>query len=220
MTQESVHWKPMIRLCLGIVILAVIGGVVLFLSADVPETVSLNYADPYNWYAAGTEPEAAADVFYLYGDVDVLGLKPTAVNVDVARYEIRQLVHDTIQRTESEYPSGLNVYVPYYRQTTAYDSTTTAEIAADFTAYADAKAAFRQYFLVWNNDRPYYLAGSGQGAEYVSRLVTEWFEKNPRYMESLKGIYLDGVLQDEGDVIVLIHGSNMTWVADAVTGLE
>lgn len=216
MTQVSVHWKPMIRLCLGIAILTVIGAGVLFLSADVPETVSLNYADPYTWYATGTAPEAAADIFYLYGDVDVLGLKPTAVTVDVSRYEIRLLVHDTIQRSLSAYPPGMNVYVPYYRQTTAYDSTTAAEIAADFTAYADAKAAFRQYFMVWNNDRPYYLAGSGQGAEYVSRLVTEWFGGNPRYLKNLEGVYLDGVLQDEEDVLVLINGSNVTWVAGAV----
>lgn len=43
-------------------------GAAIYISGDTPETLAINYADPYNWYAEGTNPDAGTDVFYLYGD--------------------------------------------------------------------------------------------------------------------------------------------------------
>ena len=71
-------------------------------------------------------------------------------------------------------------------------------------AYADAKAAFHYYMSEKNNGRPYVLAGSEQGADYISKMVSEWFTTRPAYLKNLRGVYLDGILQDEDDVVILL----------------
>lgn len=195
--KQKQNWKAMIHLCTLIIILGVVGVTVIYLSSDFPETVSLKYSDPYNWYALGEKPEAEADVFYLYGDIDVSDLNSLATNVDVSNFEVRKLVHDIILLDERKFPDELNTYIPYYRQTTYVGTTTTAVLTADAIAYSDAKAAFHQYITVWNKNRPYIIAGSGQGAVYAERLITDWISVRPEYLKNLQGVYLDGVYQDD-----------------------
>lgn len=207
---KPTDWKPFIRLCIGMLILAGIGGAAIFISGNTPETLAINYADPYNWYASGTNPGAGVDVFYLYGDTDISKIKPYAINVDVTGFEVRQSVHDSVLAAVSEYPEELNAYIPYYRQMTTYAETTSAPLAAETAkalAYADAKAAFHSYMSSENNGRPYVLAGSGQGADYISMMISEWFPTRPLYLKNLLGVYLDGVLQDEEDVVILLGSS-------------
>ncbi|HJK47340.1 MAG TPA: DUF3089 domain-containing protein [Methanocorpusculum sp.] len=205
--KTKMDWKPFLWLGIGMILLAVIGVAAIYISGETPETLAINYADPYNWYAEGTNPNAEMDVFYLYGDVDISEIKPHAINVDVTVFEVRQNVHDSILDAVNEYPDEMNAYIPYYRQVTEYakqSSTDISEKTAEALAYADAKAAFHYYISEENNDRPYVLAGSGQGAKYISMMITEWFSTRPAYLKNLRAVYLDGVLQDEDDVVILL----------------
>lgn len=200
-------WKPFIWLCIGMIILAAIGGAAIYISGDTPEMLAINYAKPYNWYAEGTNPDAGTDVFYLYGDTDISAIKPYALNVDVTVFEVRQNVHNSIMNAISEYPEELNAYIPYYRQVTEYSQLSPTPLAAETAealAYADVKAAFHYYMSEENDGRPYVLAGSGQGADYISTMISEWFTKRPAYLKNLRGIYLDGILQDGNDVVILL----------------
>ncbi|MDR0980760.1 MAG: DUF3089 domain-containing protein [Methanocalculaceae archaeon] len=204
---DKPDWKPFIRLCIGMIILAAIGGAAIYISGDTPETLAINYADPYNWYVEGTNPDAGTDVFYLYGDTDISAIKPYAINVDVTVFEVRQSVHDSVLDAVSEYPEELNAYIPYYRQMTAYSKLSSTPLAAETAealAYADAKAAFHYYMSAENNGHPYVLAGSGQGADYISTMISEWFATRPAYLKNLRGVYLDGILQNEDDVVILL----------------
>ena len=67
--KTKMDWKPFLWLGIGMILLAVIGVAAIYISGDTPETLAINYADPYNWYAEGTNPNAEMDVFYLHGDV-------------------------------------------------------------------------------------------------------------------------------------------------------
>ncbi|MCZ9312966.1 MAG: DUF3089 domain-containing protein [Methanocorpusculum sp.] len=205
--KPKMDWKPFFWLCIGIIILVAIGGTAIYISGDTPEMLAINYADPYNWYAEGTNPDVGTDVFYLYRDTDISGIKPYAINVDVMVFEVRQSVHDSVMNSISDYPEELNAYIPYYRQVTAYSKASPTPLAAETAealAYADVKAAFHYYMAAENNGRPYVLAGSGQGAEYISKMIAEWFTTRPAYLKNLHGVYLDGILQDEEDVVILL----------------
>ena len=35
-------------------------------------------------------------------------------------------------------------------------------------------------------------------------MITEWFSTRPAYLKNLRAVYLDGVLQDEDDVVILL----------------
>lgn len=204
---DKPDWKPFTRLCIGMLLLAAIGGAAIYISGDTPETLAINYADSYNWYAEGTNPDAGTDVFYLYGDTDISTIKPYAINVDVTVFEVRQRVHDSVLDAVSDYPEELNAYIPYYRQMTTYARLSPTPLAAETAgalAYADAKAAFHYYMSEKNNGRPYVLAGSEQGADYISKMISEWFTTRPAYLKNLRGVYLDGILQDEDDVVILL----------------
>lgn len=80
--------KPFIQLCIGMILLAGIGGTAIYIAGGTPETLAINYADAYNWYAEGTNLAAEIDVFYLYGDTDISKMKPYATNVDVSVFEV------------------------------------------------------------------------------------------------------------------------------------
>lgn len=200
-------WKPLIKIGIGIFALALVGSAAIFFSAETPETIAIKYADPYNWYVTGTNPSAEVDVFYLYSDIDISHIKPRATNADVSVYEVRNSVHDKIMQMEEPAIRGMNAYIPYYRQTTAYAKVSPvplAEATAKTLAYADVKAAFHQYISTWNDGKPYILAGSGQGSEYIADMLIEWFDSKPAYREHLQAVYLDGVLQSDEEMRTLL----------------
>ncbi|MDU9376833.1 hypothetical protein McpSp1_14660 [Methanocorpusculaceae archaeon Sp1] len=201
------QWMPMIWLFVGIIILVVIGVGAIYMAGDVPETIAIKYADPANWHSLGSDPEAELDVFYLYDDVNVSDISPYETNVDVSLYEIHNRVSDELTATVDAYPSGMNNYIPYYRQVTQYAQEADLPIiedAARMIAYADAKAAFHYYMNVRNEGRPYILAGSGQGAEYIAEMISEWFGTRPAYLKNLQGVYLDGKLQSNDTITELL----------------
>ncbi|MDV0442916.1 DUF3089 domain-containing protein [Methanorbis rubei] len=206
-SNEIEKWMPMIWLFIGIIILVIVGFGAVYVSGDAPETIAIKYGDSNNWYALGSDPEAELDVFYLYDDVNVSDISPYETNVDVSLYEIHNRVSDEITASIDAYPSGMNNYIPYYRQVTQYAQEADLPIiedAARMIAYADAKAAFHYYMSVHNNGRPYILAGSGQGAEYVAEMIAEWFGKRPAYLKNLQGVYLDSKLQSNETVSQLL----------------
>lgn len=84
-------WKPLIKIGIGMFVLALIGTAAIFLSAETPETIAIDYTDPYNWYVTGTSPSTEVDVFYLYSDIDISQIKPRATNADVSVYEVRKV---------------------------------------------------------------------------------------------------------------------------------
>ena len=46
--KTKMDWKPFLWLGIGMILLAVIGVAAIYISGDTPETLAINYADPYN----------------------------------------------------------------------------------------------------------------------------------------------------------------------------
>lgn len=76
------------------------------------------------------------------------------------------------------YASAGRLFAPYYRQSSLYTFMTNredAKRAQDF-AYQDVKRAFRVFLENSPPERPLVLAGHGQGASHLQRLLAEFFQ--------------------------------------------
>jgi hypothetical protein len=124
---------------------------------------------------APTEP-LPIDCFYVYPTVD---LRLRAANhtdfSDVGS------ITTTTRAQVARFSSVCSIYAPLYRQVTIGSYVRGGERLDDglAAAYADVAAAFRAYLAHFDRGRRIVLIGHSQGAEMVSRLVDEFFDRDP-----------------------------------------
>lgn len=111
-------------------------------------------------------------------------------------------IHDEAILTQqaSIFNHAARIYSPRYRQMTGFayftpESKKHRAIEAADLAYSDIKRAFEYYLENWNKDRsrPIILAGHSQGAEYVLRLVRDYFQKGMPLHKNLIAAYAVGM---------------------------
>ncbi len=89
------------------------------------------------------------------------------------------------------YASSGRLFAPYYRQSSIYTFMTNredAKRAQDF-AYKDVRRAFREFLKHSPPERPLIIAGHGQGASHVQRLLEEFFQ-NETLSKRLAAAYI------------------------------
>lgn len=84
------------------------------------------------------------------------------------------------------------VYVPLYRQASLYSFMNNREdsIEARMAAYSDIDRAFDQFLLEIGPDRPFILAGSGQGAMHALGLLVNTISRDEAISRRLVAAYL------------------------------
>ena len=102
--------------------------------------------------------QARADVFFIHGC-----LIPTS-DSDDKNIDSRKASESMISFAQSQvsvFNGACKIYAPFYR-----NAIHSAEHDSNFLdiAYSDVERAFRVFIQVYNKDRPFYLAGHGQGA--------------------------------------------------------
>ncbi len=77
------------------------------------------------------------------------------------------------------YASAGRLFAPYYRQSSIYTFLTNREDArrAQNLAYMDVKRAFETFLNHSPPERPIIIAGHGQGASHVQRILEDFFQK-------------------------------------------
>jgi hypothetical protein len=132
-----------------------------------------DYAKSNTWALLGTKPDKPIDVFFIY---------PTAYfsgeywNAPVTNTAVRERFARMIRPLYvAPFEASANAYAPYYRQAAPYSFMSASEDGrrAREVAYADVKAAFDAFIANHNKDRPFVIAGYGQGALYGLRLIGE-----------------------------------------------
>ncbi len=148
-----------------------------------------DYSEPEAWVALPERPGAAAalpvsiepdenarlaDVFYIH---------PTTYynskqwNGPVDDEESQALLEGVALAIQA---SALNrvgrIYAPRYRQATLFALLTRNQDGrmARQTAYKDVSRAFRYYLSQFNNGRPFFIVGYGQGALHAIRILQEY----------------------------------------------
>ncbi len=151
-----------------------------------------DYANPENWLVV---PKATKriDTFYIYPttrtDVNAPALVP--VDDEAMRTAAQRNVENTCGVFEAT-----NVFVPYYRQSSL---NALAELGGDRLDEAlkaeprdDLFAALDYYFTHYNTDRPFILAGHGQGSALGLIALQEYMDAHPAYRARMIAAYLPG----------------------------
>jgi hypothetical protein len=97
------------------------------------------------------------------------------------------------------------VFAPRYRQASLYAAAMTLRddaLDARQFAYGDVRAAFLSYIAHDNADRPLILAGVGQGAKLVSRLLQDVVAARPELRARIAAVYMIDTIVPANDVAV------------------
>jgi len=97
------------------------------------------------------------------------------VDVDRRRERLQNIVRPNYV---APYAYAGRTFAPYYRHAAMYSYMTNREDARrarDF-AYQDVRRAFEQFLKDSPTERPIILAGHGQGADHLTRLLQDYFQ--------------------------------------------
>ena len=131
-----------------------------------------DYSDTSQWYIV--DREADVDVFYIVSTEcsDYRFRGQTCHYADTRNDSIRALLYGEMVGVDRLLAGDLNFYSPYYRQCTMETFTSDSLRQARMRlALWDVEDAFNRYMQVYNNGRPFILAGFSQGAMAVVDLL-------------------------------------------------
>ncbi len=151
------------------------------------------YAGTESWASLPEDASLPADTFYLYSTVlfDDADGASELVPADDEAMRAEALVN--VERTCGVFSETTNVYAPFYPQinfASAVDGTLPE--TAVRAQYADVCAALDRYFERYNDGRPYFLAGDGEGSEVLKLVLREYMSAHPAYYERMIAAYVPG----------------------------
>jgi hypothetical protein len=166
-----------------------------------PAQRSLASARPAGSYFQQEVADTTADVFFIHRTTYFYQFGYWNARLDNQRLN-RYTDNTTIRQQASVFNTAGRLYAPRYRQATLYSffepsgpangqPTAEGQQALDL-AYADVKAAFQYYLAHYNHGRPIILAGHSQGTYHATRLLHEFFDKDPQLCRQLVAAYLVG----------------------------
>lgn len=142
----------------------------------------LNYSLDSSWLS---RPDVNIDSFLAKAPADAFVVVPGVyrggkhwvlpVDVDRRRERLQDIVRPNYV---APYAYAGRTFAPYYRHAAMYSYMTNREDArrARNFAYQDVKRAFEQFLKDSPPERPIILAGHGQGADHVTRLLQDFFQ--------------------------------------------
>lgn len=137
-----------------------------------PQATAPDYANAVAW-AELPQATKQVDVFFVYPSTYFSG---EYWNAPISNDAVRERLGHVIKPLyTAPFAGAANVFVPLYRQAAPYSFMGSSEDGrqARELAYADVAAAFKTFLKDHNANRPFIIAGYGQGALYGFRLVNE-----------------------------------------------
>ena len=141
--------------------------------AETPQPAAPDYASAYAWSVRDTSASRRADVFFIYPTVYYSG---EHWNAPVSNEAVRERLSTIVRPLYAQpFASNANLFMPVYRQAAPYTFMSSGESgrSARLVAYGDVKRAFEAYLAQAAPDRPFVIAGYGQGALYGMKLLAD-----------------------------------------------
>jgi len=140
---------------------------------DAPRPSPPNYNATSTWISRDTTGSKGADVFFIYPTLFFSGEFWNAPTSNSAVSE--RLTRIVRPLYAGPFEHWANLQMPLYRQAAPYSFMSGNEDgrSARLLAYSDVKRAFDAYLAKANPDRPFIIAGYGQGAMYGMKLLAE-----------------------------------------------
>ncbi|MCB0733550.1 MAG: DUF3089 domain-containing protein [Bacteroidetes bacterium] len=117
------------------------------------------------------------DVFYVHSTTYGMGSRK---NASVNRRMIRRRTEISLQNQIPVFAGEARIFAPSYRQVKMkllFSHKLSNHQAAFDTAYTDVRNAFLYFMNHWNENRPFILAGHGQGSLHLQRLCEEFYDQ-------------------------------------------
>ncbi|MHB9291918.1 hypothetical protein Holit_01005 [Hollandina sp. SP2] len=160
------------------------------------DIVPVDYRNPDNWLAKGSDGQNDVDVFFLY---------PTSWRSNYGEYPIAAIDNTEMQHwanyylktRASAFETAGNIYAPFYRQLDA--SFVIAQQPADGIGFfsgvplTDVTAAFDYYIEHYNKGKPHILVGHSQGSIVMAALIALHLKDRPDVYERMIAAYLIGM---------------------------
>ena len=132
-----------------------------------------DYANRSTWAVLTSTAEKPVDVFFIYPTIYFSG---EYWNAPIGNPKVRERLATIIKPLyAAPFALSANLFMPIYRQAAPYSFMTGNEDGrnARELAFTDVAQAFKAFLKDHNQDRPFIIAGYGQGALYGFRLVAE-----------------------------------------------
>lgn len=161
-----------------------------------------DYANAANWSVI-PKITKQADTFYLYPTVYTDNSQGAPDISSLEDEALRIAADNNVKTTCDIFSESTNVFVPYYRQSNlaAIASLDNDELLA-FQKHEqrdDVYAALDYYFEHYNEGRPFFLAGHGQGALMIRLVLREYMSEHPDYLKRMVAAYAPGCTFTEED---------------------
>lgn len=140
---------------------------------DTPRPAPPNYNAAGAWTVQDTSASKSADVFFIYPTVFFSGEFWNAPTSNSAVSE--RLTRIVRPLYAGPFEQWANLQMPLYRQAAPYSFMSGSENgrSARLLAYSDVRRAFDAYLAKAKPNRPFIIAGYGQGAMYGMKLLAE-----------------------------------------------
>lgn len=141
--------------------------------AETAQPAAPDYATAYAWSVRDTSASQKADIFFIYPTVYYSG---EHWNAPISNEAVRERLGSIVRPLYAQpFASAANLFMPIYRQAAPYSfmSSSDSGRSARLVAYGDVKRAFQAYLAQSAPDRPFLIAGYGQGALYGMKLLAE-----------------------------------------------
>jgi len=141
--------------------------------SETAQPAAPDYASAYAWSVQDTSASRKADVFFIYPTVYYSG---EHWNAPVSNEAVRDRLTTIVRPLYAQpFVNEANLFLPLYRQAAPYSFMSSSESgrSARLVAYGDVKRAFEAYLAQAAPDRPFLIAGYGQGALYGMKLLAE-----------------------------------------------
>ena len=132
-----------------------------------------DYAHRSTWAVLTEKATQPVDVFFIYPTIYFSG---EFWNAPISNPAVRERLARVIKPLYAEpFAANANLFMPIYRQAAPYSFMTGNEDGRDARelAFTDVAQAFKTFLKTHNQNRPFIIAGYGQGALYGFRLVAE-----------------------------------------------
>lgn len=149
-----------------------------------------DYNDVGSWYARPATLSDQPAVFFIHGTTYPGGSDwNAAIN---AEEPANLVIEEQLPNFAAPFSSVGAIYAPRYRQASLYTFMNLREdgVAARLTATADVRAAFAAFLTTIGEDRPFMIAGVGQGGLHGLAVLTEDIAPYPAVRRHLIAAYI------------------------------
>lgn len=157
---------------------------------------SIDYSNKSFWISRPDNGDKEVDVIYFYPTSYFSDDISQCVISDIDDAGMIERGTGFVNNNGKVFSDICNVYAPLYRQSDVTYASSLSDDMFDsfmnFTSSQDPAAAIDYYLKNLNKGKPFFLAGHSQGSATLMKLLENYFNEHPEYLERMIAAYAIG----------------------------